>query len=323
MGIVLGSNFDVQTALPLDSRSVVADLTARDAISALIRFEGMIVYVVSEGQHFALLNGITNSDWGPIAGGGTASDLVVDTFTGDGSDVTFTLSQDPITELNTWVFVSGVYQQKGTYSISGTTLTFSEAPPAETDNIEVMYTIPLSIGTPSNGTVTTAKLADDAVTTAKIDDEAVTLAKMSPAGYEVSGLINSSITSTSYADFTNNTLSFTTTGKLLEFGFKQDEGVMDVARADISATGSVDTIKATFEFTELTGSTILGVFQLGMRGHTTNSNWVFYGNPTGIKGHIQLAAGTYTIKCKAKVSTSNNLALTNCRMYVREFNHVN
>ena len=35
------------------------------------------------------------------------------------------------------VYVGGVYQPKGTYSISGTTLTFSEAPPSGTGNIEV------------------------------------------------------------------------------------------------------------------------------------------------------------------------------------------
>ena len=33
------------------------------------------------------------------------------------------------------VYVGGVYQPKGTYSVSGTTLTFSEAPPSATGNI--------------------------------------------------------------------------------------------------------------------------------------------------------------------------------------------
>ena len=66
-----------------------------------------------------------------------ASSILVDEFTGDGSDTTFTLSAAPANENNTQVFVGGVYQEKATYSISGTTLTFSEAP-ADTVSIEVV-----------------------------------------------------------------------------------------------------------------------------------------------------------------------------------------
>lgn len=61
----------------------------------------------------------------------------VQNFSGDGSTVGFTLSYDPGTENNTQVYISGVYQQKNTYSVSGTTLTFSEAPPVGT-TVEVM-----------------------------------------------------------------------------------------------------------------------------------------------------------------------------------------
>lgn len=70
MGIVLGSNFDVQTALPLDSRVKVADLTARDAIPSLVRYEGLIVYVVSEQTNFQLVGGITDFDWQELSGSG-------------------------------------------------------------------------------------------------------------------------------------------------------------------------------------------------------------------------------------------------------------
>ena len=66
--------------------------------------------------------------WGAIAGGGgTAPSL--DTMTGDGSDTTLTLSTSPINENATFVTIDGVLQHKDTYSISGNTLTFSEAPP--------------------------------------------------------------------------------------------------------------------------------------------------------------------------------------------------
>ena len=70
MGIVLGSQFDVQTALPLDSRLVVADLTARNALAALVRYEGMIVYVLSEQKNYQLIGGITNGNWQESSGSG-------------------------------------------------------------------------------------------------------------------------------------------------------------------------------------------------------------------------------------------------------------
>lgn len=75
MSITLGSNFSIQTTLPLDDRFTVADLTARDAIDSGRRYEGLIVYVLGEATNFQLVGGVTNSDWVELAssGGGLAS----------------------------------------------------------------------------------------------------------------------------------------------------------------------------------------------------------------------------------------------------------
>lgn len=59
-------------------------------------------------------------------------------YTGDGSTVGFTLPITPLSKNWLNVFINGVYQFKSTYSVSGTTLTFSEAPPT-TSSIEVEY----------------------------------------------------------------------------------------------------------------------------------------------------------------------------------------
>lgn len=53
----------------------------------------------------------------------------VDTFTGNGVLTQFTLTSQAVTN-NTIVHINGVYQYKSTYSVSGTTLTFTTAPPA-------------------------------------------------------------------------------------------------------------------------------------------------------------------------------------------------
>ena len=117
--------------------------------------------------------GYDGSDWGEIGGGGAT--LAVDNFTGDGSDTTFTMAADPLTENNTDVFVDGVYQFKNTYSVSGTTLTFSEAP-ANGALVEVMRisASAVTIGTPDDNTVSTVKLVNDAVTYAKIQNVSAT-----------------------------------------------------------------------------------------------------------------------------------------------------
>ena len=58
--------------------------------------------------------------------------VTVNTFSGNNSTTAFTLSLDPGDENNTRVFIDGVYQSKSNYSVSGTTLTFSSAPPTGT-----------------------------------------------------------------------------------------------------------------------------------------------------------------------------------------------
>lgn len=70
----------MNAALSLDDRSVVADLTARDAIASGRRYEGMPVFVVSEGLVYRLVGGTSNFDW-VEEGSGVAVPLVVNDLT--------------------------------------------------------------------------------------------------------------------------------------------------------------------------------------------------------------------------------------------------
>ena len=81
----------------------------------------------------------------------TTSAFVTDTFNGNGSTVAFTMSVAPANTTSIIVAVSGVLQDPSTYSVSGTTLTFSAAPPAGTGNISVRF-----LGIPASGVVNTA-----------------------------------------------------------------------------------------------------------------------------------------------------------------------
>ena len=71
--------------------------------------------------------------------------IYTDTFTANGSATAFTLGQTVHDENQTIVFLNGVYQFKGTYTLSGTTLTLDTAP-ANGVAIEVM-----SIGSAYSG----------------------------------------------------------------------------------------------------------------------------------------------------------------------------
>jgi hypothetical protein len=57
-----------------------------------------------------------------------ASVIYRDNFTGDDSTVTFDLQNSITDEDQTQIYIDGVYQEKSTYSISGTTITFTTAP---------------------------------------------------------------------------------------------------------------------------------------------------------------------------------------------------
>jgi hypothetical protein len=85
-------------------------------------------------------------------------------FTGNGTTTAFVLGTNPTGENNTQVYIDGIYQQKDTYSVSTTTITFSTAPP-NLSSIEVMVTEALPIGTTDANLVSYTPAGTGAVTT--------------------------------------------------------------------------------------------------------------------------------------------------------------
>ena len=76
----------------------------------------------------------------PIDTTNTFQSLTGDRFDGDGSAVAFTLSTAPASTLDIEVFVGNVRQDPNSaYTVSGTTLTFTGAPPSGTNNIYVVH----------------------------------------------------------------------------------------------------------------------------------------------------------------------------------------
>ena len=64
-----------------------------------------------------------------VTGAVLGANYVTNTALGDGSRVAFALTVSPGVKNNVQVYIDGVYQNKDSFSISGTTLTFGEAPP--------------------------------------------------------------------------------------------------------------------------------------------------------------------------------------------------
>ena len=102
-----------------------------------------------------------------VKAGVSGNNLNIQTFSGNGSATSFTMNMNPINENNTIVHIDGVYQQKTSYSTSGTTLSFSAAP-ANGTTIEVATFTQTAINVPVNDTIDTVHIKDDAVTSAKL-----------------------------------------------------------------------------------------------------------------------------------------------------------
>ena len=135
--VIMNQQLDerVDRALRQDPDDVDGDMTIpakADRLGKLLRFNA------TSGNPEAVLE----SD---ILGSGAFN---VYNFTGDGSDTTFVLGTAPGVENNTQVYIDGVYQQKNTYTLSGSTITFSAAPP-NLSTIEVMVMVPVPLNTVS------------------------------------------------------------------------------------------------------------------------------------------------------------------------------
>jgi len=109
---------NITTVGTLTTLQVAGNLTTGTGSGGNISGVNYIVanYFVGDGS---LLTGLSQSTL-------TAD---VDAFTGDGSRVAFNLANTPAGENFTMVAVQGVLQPKSTYTVSGSTLTFSSAPP--------------------------------------------------------------------------------------------------------------------------------------------------------------------------------------------------
>jgi hypothetical protein len=122
--------------------------------------------------------------------------FTVDTFTGDGSTVAYTLTATPASANSILVIVDGIVQTKTTnYTLSSTTLTFTDAP----DSSAAITVIHLGFSTVSrtavpDGSITTAKIADNAITSAKLGFDVIVAEDIAANAITVAEIANGAVT---------------------------------------------------------------------------------------------------------------------------------
>ena len=159
----------------------------------------------------------------------------------DGSDTTFTCAVKGTTitpgQENVYIYLDGVFQHPSdAYSISGSTITFTEAPVSGTDFTAYVAGEGAYL---DDGTVSTAKLDDDAVTASKLDDDGT--------GFQVGDLgVGGSLTSGD---------KLTVTGRLRASG-----GIIGDITGDVTGnvTGNVSGTAATVTGAAQTAITSVG-----------------------------------------------------------------
>jgi hypothetical protein len=116
--------------------------------------------LIFAGSQFSVTVRDKNSDlviYSPVGygvdPGSIAGVVVVQDHTGDGVTTAFGMGASPSSENATNAYIDGVYQSKAGYSISGSTLTFSEAPPLYSA-IEIVSNQTAIIGGTDAGLVT-------------------------------------------------------------------------------------------------------------------------------------------------------------------------
>ena len=122
------------TTTPLASYTTSAGNTAHTnpiILDAAGRVPSGEIWLSSARYKFALYTSVNVliATYDNIAGAGVLLPL---NFTGTGSTVAYSVSGNVVS-----VYINGVYQNENTYSVSGTTLTFTQAPPY-TSLIEVL-----------------------------------------------------------------------------------------------------------------------------------------------------------------------------------------
>jgi len=112
-----------------------------------IKINDAYTFPASDGSNGQVIvtDGAGNLTFANPATSSSASIIYRDNFTGDGSTTVFYLQNSLSDEDQTQIYIDGVYQEKGTYSLSNNAITFTTAPP-NGDSVEVISISGINVG---------------------------------------------------------------------------------------------------------------------------------------------------------------------------------
>lgn len=119
MAVVSVDPFDFKAPFPLDLRMRRANIGERDTIPTNNRWEGMLVYVISDQTWYGLVGGVGNENWIEISADGALQSV---TFSGDAptggsdGDIHFT---DTGNSIELWSMLGGTWGMIGGWSYGG------------------------------------------------------------------------------------------------------------------------------------------------------------------------------------------------------------
>jgi len=176
-----------------------------------------------------------------IQNGVVGAGNTVDEFTGNGSTAAYTLSVAPMNENGTFVYLDGVYQEKSTYSVSGTTLTF-DTNVTNGHSIEVVTPTVTEINQPATDSINAIGMFDDTTimgstvtSTTLTTTSASTIATHAAATYRTIKYIVQLTQGTDYHSTEINLIHDGTTVYISEYGTLFDNAVLGTLSATISS----------------------------------------------------------------------------------------
>ena len=237
----------------------------------------------------------------------------------DGSTQNFTLSDAPTNAQQVLLIIEGVVQKPnaGTstptegFALDGSTVKLAAAPATGASYHAVVMGSAVSIGTPSDNTVTTAILQNNSVSTQKIQDEAITLAKLEHGTSSNNGKFlranNGADPSFETIDLTALSASNLTSGTVPDARFPATLPAVSGANLTNLPAGNLTGTVADARISTLTasklsgalpaidGSALTGVSSQKADGCVTENSQTISNNYTMTSGKSGISAGPITI----------------------------
>ena len=232
-----------------DSNSITVTPSGAEEIDEIAG--SITITVQNSGRTFISDTDKTPDSWTTMAFGATGGNLTVQNYTDttdytSGTTTQLTTSSSAASEANMVVTFDGLTQHHDTYSLSGTTVTFSSAIPIGTADVEIRWGGTLSINTPADGTVTLAKMGTNSVDSDQYVDGSIDAVHLA-----ASSVLNAALS----PDTTYSRMNLLDYGEVTNAIGSTGGGTQDInLELGNVVTATVDTSTNTFTFSNPTAS---------------------------------------------------------------------